>query len=343
VIARFTFLAATAILVSACSSGTQPPQASAAAPDRMATSIARRPTPSHPDHRASWISRELTRANSPVLFVSDPGTADVYIYNMSTLKVIGTVTGFDQPQGECSDNKGNVWVTDANAQTIYQLSHTGRLENALSDSEGYPAACAWDRASGNLAVFDLFGVNSFSGDVLVYPKGTGTPTLRRNPAQYFYNFGGYDAAGNLFFDGRDTNGKLMLSELPKGAQSAFTIKLSGGTIYFPGMVQWDSSRKDLIVGDQSCGNKYVSCIYQVTINQKTGTIQNQTKLQDYAGGQVCDLVQGVEYNDQIEGSDYEFCGHSTSATYVWPYPGGGAPKLYNKTTDSTPVGAAVSI
>jgi hypothetical protein len=332
------------LLAALCAcSGASAPRAIDMAPQRFSTSVAREPIPSRPDHHRSWISPELARATAPVLFVSDPGTADVYIYSLSTLKLKGTITGFDQPQGECSDNKGNVWVTDTNGQTIYELSHGGQLENALSDSVGYPDACAWDPTTKNLAVMSLFGVGSSSGDVLIYPKGSGSPTSYANPSQYFYNFGGYDTAGNLYFDGRDASGTFMLSELPRGAHSAYTIKLSGGTIYFPGMVQWDSSNNNLIVGDQSCANNYASCIYQVTVSQKTGTIKKQIKLQDYAGSQACDLVQGVKYNNQVAGSDYDFCAHATSATYLWTYPTGGAPKLYNKTTDVTPVGAAISI
>lgn len=326
----------------ACS-GTAPPTApGAATPARWQTSVATRTAPLHADRRTSWTASELAKAKGPLLFVSDAGTADVYIYKLPNLKVVGTITGFSQPQGECSDNKGDVWVTDTNAQTIYELSHHGRLENELSDSSGYPAGCAWDATTGNLAVMNLFGTGSTNGAVLIYVHGSGSPVPYTNTGQYYYNFGGYDSSGNLFFDGGDSNGNFMLSELPHGSESAYTVKLSGGTIYYPGMVQWDSSKHDLIVGDQSCGNVYVSCLYAVTISQKTGTIGMETKLQNSNGGQICDLVQGVEFGSQIAGSDYDFCGSLPSSTYLWPYPGGGSPSQYNSTTDSAPVGATIS-
>jgi hypothetical protein len=315
----------------------------ASVPSRAATSVARAANPSaRADRRKSWISPELANAKSPVLFVSDSGTADVYIYNISTLKLIGTVTGFAQPQGECSDNHGNVWVTDTNAQIIYKLSHQGSLENEITDTSGYPAACAWDRTTGNLAVMNLFDAGSLGGEVIIYTKGSVYSRSYTNPAQYFYNFGGYDAGGNLFFDGRDASGNFMLSELAKGAQKAVTIKLTGGTIYFPGTVQWNSTNGNLIVGDQSCGSVYVSCLYAVRISGTSGKITGEIRLKDYAGGQVCDLVQGVEYNGQLFGSDYDFCGYAASATYAWRYPAGGAPIRYNKATDSVPIGAAIS-
>jgi|HubBroStandDraft_4_1064222.scaffolds.fasta_scaffold00006_149 hypothetical protein len=334
-----------AILVSlalcACNGTAAPPAISAAAPDRLSTSIARHPAPAHPDRRASWISPELARAKSPVLFVSDSGTADVYVYSLPALKVIGTVTGFSQPQGECSDNKGNVWVTDTRAQTIYELDHHGRLENELSDTTGYPAACAWDPTTGNMAVMDIFGINSSSGDVLIYTKGSQTGRFQ-NTKQFFYNFGSYDASGNLFFDGRDENGNFILSELSKGAKSPHTLSVSGGTIYFPGMVQWITTKHDLLIGDQSCGNVYVSCLYNVAVSKSAATITGKINLEDASGGSICDLIQGVKYGNAIAGSDYNFCGSSPSSTNLWPYPGGGSPTNQNAGTDLVPVGAAIS-
>lgn len=312
-------------------------------PVQPTTSVARSFVPARADHGKPWRSLELIRSKTPVLFVSDSAAATVYIYSISTLRIIGKVTGFSQPQGECSDNHGNVWVTDTNAQIIYKLTHRGLLENEINDGTGYPAACAWDRKTGDLAVMNLFGTGSVGGDVLIYTSGSGYPKSYTNPSQYFYNFGGYDTSGNLFFDGRDASGNFMLSELSKGAQKAQTITISGGTIYFPGMVQWDSSRNELIVGDQSCGGTYVSCLYAIQLSGNSGKIVGHINLKSYSGGQICDLVQGVIYNNQLFGSDYDFCGYASSATYAWPYPGGGAPTHDNKTTVSAPVGATISL
>lgn len=281
-----------------------------------------------------------------LLFVSDSTAAVVYIYQLSTLKVVNTVTGLTDPQGECSDTKGDIWVTDAGVDSIYELSHQGRLENTLTGT-AYPVGCAWDPASGNLAVMGLFGSGSGSGShgaVTIYPKRAGrSPHQYQNPNQYYYNFGGYDTNGDLFFDGRSVSGAFMLSELPKGAKKALTIAIQGGTIYYPGMVQWDTTNKELIVGDQSCGGAYTaSCLYAIQIANHTGTVESTINLQNSSGAQICDLIQGVIYKGQFAGSDNDICGSSPSTTYVWPYPAGGGPTLSNSSTDSTPVGAAVS-
>jgi hypothetical protein len=332
------FLASALCACSGAPSSVPPASGSA---DGIATSVARSAPSSHKDFGKSWYSPELGRAKN-VLFVSDAGTADVYIYKLPNLKLMATITGFSQPQGECSDRKGDVWITDTAAHTIYELSHHGRLENEIKISGGNPVACAWDPTTGNLAVMNIFGADSTGGNVLVYPKGSGSPGSYQNPGQYFYNFGGYDDSGDLFFDGRDSTGKFVLSELPRGAKSANTIVLSGGTIYFPGMVQWVSAKKGLIVGDQSCGNLYASCLYAVAVIQQNGTIGTQTPLHDSTGSAVCDMVQGVEFNGTLAGSDYDFCRSTASATYLWSYPIGGNPFATDSSVDSTPIGAAIS-
>jgi hypothetical protein len=338
---RTGLVLAIASALCACNGGLSTEPSAAVIPGRASTSVARWSRLAHPDRRPSWISPKMAAAKSPLLFVSDAGTADVYIYRLPGLKLLARITGFSQPQGECSDNKGNVWVTDTNADAIYELSHSGRLENVLKSTAGHPDACAWDSTTGNLAVMTLFSGSGSSGAVMVYRKGSGTPSQYTNPQQVYYNFGGYQD-GNLYFDGRDANGTFMLSELPKGAKAAHTIVLSGGTIYFPGMVQWDANANDLIVGDQACVQTYTSCLYQVNAATKTGTIAGTTDLESSSGGEVCDLVQGVEYDGEIAGSDNDFCASAAGTTYLWAYPAGGGPTNQNDHVDTTPVGATIS-
>ncbi|MFZ0682866.1 MAG: hypothetical protein WA428_04790 [Candidatus Cybelea sp.] len=328
--------------ISACASGDTPAPPSGAGPLRLATSVARWAAPAHPDRRPSWSSPGLAKAKGPLLFVSDSGTASVYIYSLSTLQLLSTITGLDQPQGECSNTHGDVWITDTNAAEVYEVTHHGQLENELAVPDGYPVGCAWDKKTGTLAVMELFNGSGGQGAILLYKGGSGSPVSITNPEQYYYNFGGYDPRGNLFVDGRAANGTFMLSELPKGQKTAYTLAVSGGTIYFPGMVQWDPSTANLVVGDQSCANTYASCVYALKLGGSTATITGSTTFLNYSGGGVCDLVQGVIFNNRIAGSDNDFCGSTASATYTWSYPAGGKASAYNNSTDVTPVGAAIS-
>jgi hypothetical protein len=226
------------------------------------STLAVKPGPPHPDHHRSWVSPDVRKARS-LLFVSDFGTYDVYIYTLPGLVLKGTLTGFYAPDGECSDKDGNIWVTNSGTQQIFKLSRGGTILNTLNTGFD-PASCAVDPTTGNLAVTDLTG-NS-AGEVLIYPNASGTPTVYTNPAQFYYDFDGYDSSGNLFVDGfafEEPGGvnlnylPFILSELPKGGSSLETINITGcahvpqcGNIYYPGMVQWYGPGNYLAVGDQ---------------------------------------------------------------------------------------------
>jgi hypothetical protein len=330
-------------LLVACESHTQLTPSGPTALARIPTSIAAGwPVAPHPDHRSTWISPEIDAKPKPLLFVSDAETDDVYMFALPSLKMMGTITGFQQPEGECSNSKGDVWITDANAQKIYQVSHSGRLEATLSDGDGYPVGCAWNAKNGDVAVMNIFNLTGSHGEVIVFPPRSKAPTIYENSKAYYYNLGGYDASGNLFFDGRNKDGHFMLSELPAGAKSAKTIKVSGAELYFPGMVQESATGRDLLVGDQECGDKSAACVYQLSVNGTTAKVLGTNTFENDEGGPVCDLVQGVEANGEIVGSDWEFCGFTATTADVWAYPGDGKPSSENGTVLSEPVGAALS-
>lgn len=313
------------------------------------TTTSVRPIAPNPDRSKSWVSPDLAAAGtSQVLFVSDSSKGDIYLYSLPGLTLKGTLTGYSNPQGLCSDNEGHVWVANTGTKTILELSHRGVLLNTLSDTNGYPVGCAWDATTGNLAVTNLFGLSSAPGSILVYAHASGTPAVYHNPKQQNYYFAGYDAKGNLFVDGKDSLGNFMLSELHKKAIKAKTVEIIGGTIYFPGTVQWYAAGNYLIVGDQLCGNTFVACLYKVVIAQSGGTItgtikKGVVKPKSYTGGPICDLVQGIQFGTQFAGSDADpaACGSDAVATYLWPFPAAKNPTLY-KIHGTGPLGAALS-
>lgn len=295
----------------------------------------------HPNHHKSWISPAA--AGAPRLFfASDSGTNSVYVYRLPGFALVGTLTGFSEPQGECSDNKGNIFIANTGTSQVYQYSRTGTLLATYSDSLGYPVGCAWDPATGNLAVTDIFDfAYPYSGDVLIYTSPSSTPTQLRNPAQYYYYFAGYDTSGNLWVDGRDASGAFILSYC--GASSCSTINLSGGTIYFPGAVQWDGVRSTWVVFDQLCNNGNNACSYPVS---GSGALGTPTMYNNYNGGGDCDLIQAVIAANQrryVAGGDYEYCGAASSTFDRWAYPAGGTPTNDTALTAyALPVGAAIS-
>jgi hypothetical protein len=293
----------------------------------------------HTDHRKSWIAPDIARAPR-LYFASDPGTNDVYIYTMPGMSLKGTLTGFNEPQGECADTHGNIYVTNTNSSQVLEYSRTGTLLNTYPDSYGYPVGCAVNPTNGNLAVADIFDFSG-AGHVLIYTSPSSQPTALQNPSQYFYYFAAYDSAGDLWVDGKDASGNFILSFC--GASSCGTIPLTGATIYFPGAVLWDNTRSQWVVFDQSCGGTSAACSYVVG---GSGSLGGKVTYTNYSGGNVCDLIQaqiaawGHKY---VAGGDYEYCGGASSTFNRWGYTGGGNPTNYATAgTYSLPNGAAIS-
>ncbi len=298
----------------------------------------------HHDRRKSWVSADVQRAPR-LLFVSDDGNDDVDIFTMPDMKLKGTITDFNQPQGECSDKHGNIYVADTQATQVEEFSRTGKLLSAYADSYGYPVGCAVNPVNGNLAVANFVGFKGH-GQVLIFSSPSSTPTMLTNPKQYFYSFLGYDIHGDLWVDGRDDTKKYILSDC-SGAFACETVSLSGGTIYFPGAVQWDQKEYSWVLFDQRCGNTNAACSYWVS---GSGVLGQATNYQNYDGGPLCDMIQGVvaAYGKQYTaGSDYEnaSCDAGNSSVNRWQYPAGGEPTDYITmplAKSFQPAGAAIS-
>jgi hypothetical protein len=59
-----------------------------------------------PDHQPSWMSPDGMK--KALLYVSDQKTDDVYVYSYPAGKLVGTLTGFATPYGQCTDKSANV-------------------------------------------------------------------------------------------------------------------------------------------------------------------------------------------------------------------------------------------
>ncbi|HLY01413.1 MAG TPA: hypothetical protein VKR56_02845 [Candidatus Cybelea sp.] len=296
----------------------------------------------HPDHHKSWISPALrSNTSGRTLWASDSGLGDLYIFSLPSLTLMATMTGYDLPQGMCSDNSGDVWLTNTDTQQIFEYSHGASLINTLSDPSGFPVGCAWDHKTGNLAVTNIDDDGSAPGGILVYLGATGTPTEYKAPGVYYYYSDGYNNNSDLFFDGcpdysECEDDTAVLGELPSNFQTPFTLTLTG-TVYLPGSVQWYSAGRYLIVGDQDCSGVYnpeTSCLDQVTVSGTTAKVTSSTSLLNSSGAAACDVDQAVQSGSKVYAGDFEYavsgdfgCTSSSapSAWYSWGYPGGTTP------------------
>jgi len=273
-------------------------------------------------------------AAKSLLYISDAGTFDVYVYTFPELKPAGKLTGFVEPQGECADASGNVWITNSVSQQILEFAHGGKHAiRALNDPTGFPGGCAVDASSGDLAVTNIYD-SSGAGEVLIYRAGRGTPTPYSNPAVTYYYFDGYDAAGNLYVSGATSGGAYVLSLLAHKRHTMASLSVRGGTIHFPGSVQWVGN--GLVLGDQQCDGKKGACFYAASVH---GTLVKITRKTALTGS--CDVAEAWIQNGRLAGADYNDCRRSRSGAYLWKYPGGGT-AIRSTTGLSRPIGATIS-
>jgi hypothetical protein len=248
------------------------------------------------------------------IFNSYQTYASVFNYPKST-SMIGKVNGLGG-QG-CTNvlygyGKKIVWNAGRNGTgsnyliTEYQVP-SNKVIRSLTLSYEYTSSCAMD-TSGDLAVGVLCS-NYYcgpAGQVVIYSKATGKPTVYNTPLDREY-FDGYDSSGNLFADGEDSYYGFMLVELPKGSSKFVTIKTSNSPS-FPGSVQWDGTY--LTVFDQD-----TSETYQYTVSGTTATLKNTVKYSDASDCAQTWLVKSLMY-----------CGdYGNNYGSVYNYPAGGTP------------------
>ena len=223
--------------------------------------------------RPAWSAPDANRAT--LLYVSDANNGTVSVFSYPQGDLVGTLTGFEEPYGLCSDKAGNVWIVDDETSTITEYAHGGTSPKAtLGDSGEYPAGCSVDPTTGNLAVTNYETVNRGQGSVSIYHRAKGTPTQYVDASISRGWFCSYDDKGDLFFDG-DANGSsgFQLAELPHGGVTFTNIGIDQ-TITVPGGVQWDG--KYVAISDAN--GPGAGSIYQFSISGSTGTEVSATTL-----------------------------------------------------------------
>lgn len=156
----------------------------------------------YPIHRSSWMAPDA--AKNVLVYVSNGnGIVNVYRYSKHTL--IGELTNFTDPKGECTDRSGNVYIADYAAETISEYAHGGTTALRTIDTSPYrPYGCAINLKNGDLAVADYSQSDSYSlGTLAVYARAKGKPTYYSNRDLYHVNACAYDKYGDLLVAGFD--------------------------------------------------------------------------------------------------------------------------------------------
>lgn len=249
-----------------------------------------------------------------LLYLSDDGAGNVYVYSLPDAKLQGTLTGLSFPAGECADTAGDVWIVEEGPNDIVEYAHGGATPIAtLTDPNNAPEGCSVDPTTGNLAVANGQTLSAGAGSVGVYANAQGTPTLYTESQMKFVLFVTYDDEGNLYANGVDSSLAYQLAELRKGSGALTPIAFKQKIVQ-PTNIQW--YHKYLAVGD---GGGVVGTgapvVYHVKIAHSAGKVVGATSL---AG------TTGV-FQFFIHGNTFIGPNLGNENVMLWKYPAGGTP------------------
>lgn len=322
-------------LVAGCSGGAQPGFSSALPasplrdaaranlnPDRILQLLARTRLDGgvqavHRNRRRPWMSPDADRKE--LLYASDAanGTVDVYDYRNPN-RLLGQLTGFQLPYGECSDRRGQVYVADFGALDVVEFDHgQSHPLRTIKDTGGYPIGCSVDPLSGNLAISNF----ADTAGVEVYPNASGQPESYEDTNFVEYWPPGYDNAGNLFVEGLDASGNFRFAELPAGGSGFLDITLDFSAFY-PGSVMYDGTYMALT--DQEYGDYPGTGIYRVNVEGERGIGVGAVEFVDncsVGGLPYTKIVQPWIQGGLVVGGDLD----CTSRFGYWSYENGGYP------------------
>lgn len=280
----------------------------------------------------SWMAPDAKKKD--LLYVSDLGDGSVTVYEYPSAKQVGTLTGFEDPTGECSDKAGDVFITDFEASKILEYAHGGTTPiQTLSDPGQWPSGCSFDPTTGNLAVANDETPSAGEGNLAIYKHASGTPTTYTNSNMYYYFFCAYDNRGNLYVDGFNSQYVTQLAGLAKGSGNLTSITLNE-SITYPVGIQWDG--KYVAIGAGSG----VETIYQFKISGTTGTVEGSTDLSGATN--VIQFWIAKPKPKHSQGTRVIAPDYTAGDVAYYAYPAGGAPSKSFTTGLDEPYGSTLS-
>ena len=264
-----------------------------------------------------------------LLYATDPNDNLVYMISLPTGKLVGKLTGFNQPINDCSDTAGNVYIVDSQDHQVRAYKHGAKSPfRVLGVGTRYtPTACSADPTTGDLAVTSDGSPN---GSIAVFTHAQGSPRYYIDRSYSRYETCAYDGSGNLFANpiaGVSSNFNVV--ELPRGKGKLVTVTLRP-PVYGAPSLAWDGS-------SLAIASEKPAAIYQYAINETSGVRTHTTKL---SGGKPF-FTFYVRSNGKIRTLYATMDDNNVLSINVYKYPQGG--KALQKFYDVVdPFGVTVS-
>ncbi len=277
----------------------------------------------------SWSAAALAKYD--LVYITN-GNEEVTVYNLETQKLVGVLTNFTKPMGECVDASGNIYIADAGANTVVEYAHGGsKAIETFDDSPDTPYTCTVDPTTGNLAVAN-------NDNIAIWPNGgCGKATRYTDSALGSFDGCAYDTAGNLL----TTNGAdpSAFAWLPHGGSQLDTITMpgpkSGWQWYYVAGIQWDG--RYFVLDFESTANR-------VTVLHGLAYYVGDTQLgnDDTYGPYAIYIPSPKSQSTQLLGRTYnEDLGYYDVESF--DYPSGSGPLFKITHGLDTPFGLAVSL
>jgi len=286
-----------------------------------------------PSREISWMGKGVKEQD--LLYVSNrDGVVNVYRYWQHTL--VGVLTKFKSPLGECSDSAGNVYIADGQAQKIYEYAHGGtKAIRTLDDSPYLPEGCAVNPKTGDVAVANYGQGYYKTGNIAIFRRASGKPLLYSAASYDHFVACGYDRRGDLLASSTFGSDPYYSDfyYLPKEGVKLLPMDLPGPSrswYWSSGVsVAWDG--RYWVVGSYDT-------LFRYTINIKAyyvSTITLDASINEAA------IYHPVEksHSEQLVGADESA---TKPAVYYWNYPAGGSHVAEITKGLDRPYGVAVS-
>ena len=276
----------------------------------------RRAIATHVKPGGSWMLPEAQ--GDDLLYASEESS--VLVFSYPALKLVGTLTGFSNPDGICVDEASNVWIVDAWPAKLVKYAHGGKtpIKTIVWKGGGLPDSCAFDPKTRNLA---LMGYDFLA----IFPNEKAPPTtytLSDSVWGGLYD-GTYDDAGNLFAVGAyaiQNKWRAELAELPSGGSNVEAVLFNEDI--GAAAAQWNG--RSLIVGGTAQRGQPID-LYQVSISGSQATITSTASLKRPNSRYAQSGQFALQGNRVIEGMN------NRENLGLWRYPQGGAPQRTSDT------------
>jgi hypothetical protein len=235
------------------------------------------------------------------------------------------------PNGMTTDAAEDLYVANIGYSNVivYAKPYTS-IKLTLDDPGQLPTDVAVS-STGVVAVMNYLTTALYPGSVSFYAKGSSTACATvGDPGWISFDNAAFDAAGNLFINGQDSTGKMLIGELVGGCSATTITTLTvGNVIASPGGVQ--EYRGKLLIDDPANREIYT---YAPPSGGSLGSPTATTTL----AGAINPVTFAIESNGRhLWTADLNA---SLPAAQRYTYPAGASVKEIND--HITPIGIAVN-